>query len=977
MSQAATFSKVESTKRVSERERIQLLSAIEASTNPTERSKKVDALTHHHDGDGARTLIGLYARAPSNELRRELLFALGKNGHERAVLMLLRVMRDRRAAHTSAMATSALGASDSPLAAAALALELKQIAEHQNPALLRKELPLALVHLEHSDAAACLGEAFATMFHALNEKHPSTAGQEALVLAVGRHVAVEAWPTLSSLLQRVLAATDEHVPPKESFVEALLITAGSIGDASARKLLQQAQSAAKGRLQQDADVASARHGHDLAEAALERLQAHEDIPLSVWLERVRSLQHQQIEIAFASARSLKRYAHLPNFNASVAEAIEGLAPHLRCVFAGVLALPLDPLPLLKAASEGSDQPAHSLNALATLATTAARRDPQFARKLCQELSTEQWLALGACVSLPDLVGELQTLARSTAPQPIRMAAVHALAMQGVISGPGSEVWMDVCLALRRVVQRLRPESGAAINDDQVAVFQRAIRALGELSGSDPAVLQILREILHGETGKDSGTKSSAYLALGQLGSDDAAHIVWQRLEQIQDETDELDKALSTLAWSDYRPRDPSALKRHLDTAAAHSRSSLLRLLSRIKVEGASKVVLQAMVDHAPFVRHLGLVAARDNHSPDVMNELLAVLSGHRGEDQVARSIAIYSIAGSGDTRAQLELLNRLVEQHDYAGLLHASRHLVSEPSDGLGRLVEAVEQAVEKAKGLGENQKQNESPLVALAEWRERLARLQGMAPKQRAGIQSQDIEARRDSDVDPALTQSIDSYPTFAEEVKAALRNAELTYSHPELFHSGVDKSTMVVEYVKAIDLLCQHHVGTQLLDPRMLDARQRKNPLDAMQSRLIQLGLDDDSLDSRAYLRILSCEGFFTPESFPAHKLSLIVRAVMTGRILNDGLRAVDGLRAWAVMLLLFGRDFSAHGANYTPVWQMQRADAALVGRAAQKLASLQDIRNEVAHRRTMLSHEDVALVRTQSIGLVNELVLLLPRD
>ena len=40
---------------------------------------------------------------------------------------------------------------------------------------------------------------------------------------------------------------------------------------------------------------------------------------------------------------------------------------------------------------------------------------------------------------------------------------------------------------------------------------------------------------------------------------------------------------------------------------------------------------------------------------------------------------------------------------------------------------------------------------------------------------------------------------------MKTVLRNAELTYKHTDLFDDRVDKSTMIVEYVKSIDILLQ----------------------------------------------------------------------------------------------------------------------------------------------------------------------------
>lgn len=68
---------------------------------------------------------------------------------------------------------------------------------------------------------------------------------------------------------------------------------------------------------------------------------------------------------------------------------------------------------------------------------------------------------------------------------------------------------------------------------------------------------------------------------------------------------------------------------------------------------------------------------------------------------------------------------------------------------------------------------------------------------------------ASRPPDLDQRLGALLAGYAAYGEPVKATLRRAELMYRHPELFDETVDRSTIAVAYVKAIDLMLQDRVG------------------------------------------------------------------------------------------------------------------------------------------------------------------------
>ena len=214
---------------------------------------------------------------------------------------------------------------------------------------------------------------------------------------------------------------------------------------------------------------------------------------------------------------------------------------------------------------------------------------------------------------------------------------------------------------------------------------------------------------------------------------------------------------------------------------------------------------------------------------------------------------------------------------------------------------------------------------------------------------------------LDSELAGYIPGFARYGEMVRSALRSAELTYRHPELFGERVDKASAVVEYVKAIDLLLQQYVGGQLFGYGSGDMVVR------MQSRIVQLQLTDVVLPMQRVLRDLQCESFFSSDSFPLGKLSKLAATILSGKIAHDQMRAFDGLRAWSIALLLFGRTFQFRSTPLSPLLKV----AAEAGDAACELAAqlnvLQDERNDAAHRGTVVRVTELGELRQRSLAVL----------
>ena len=217
---------------------------------------------------------------------------------------------------------------------------------------------------------------------------------------------------------------------------------------------------------------------------------------------------------------------------------------------------------------------------------------------------------------------------------------------------------------------------------------------------------------------------------------------------------------------------------------------------------------------------------------------------------------------------------------------------------------------------------------------------------------------------IDASLGKELRGFEKYSATIKSVLRSGEVTWQHPELFDARVDKSTVLVQYVKAIDLLLQEKIGSQMF------LGQGANFLQKMQSRVIRLELDEETSWDSQIVVSLDCSMHFSRDSFPAHKLMGICRSIMTGQIMKEQYKVVDGLRAWAILLLLFGRSFKFRGQAMDSLFPMLKSSNDGVCRIARAMNDLQEARNRAAHRGTVLEKDNIKDLRDLSAALLNDL-------
>lgn len=249
--------------------------------------------------------------------------------------------------------------------------------------------------------------------------------------------------------------------------------------------------------------------------------------------------------------------------------------------------------------------------------------------------------------------------------------------------------------------------------------------------------------------------------------------------------------------------------------------------------------------------------------------------------------------------------------------------------------------------------------LPKLREFKDQLALHQKGFSKQKSTPTDADILA-----IDHEIEKMIPSYKHFDETSKAALRSAEVTFKHPELFDAFVDKSSVVLGYSKAIDIVLEKQLGRKILFPKL------ESKLNEFQNVVHSLTLNEDYPQAEKVLRLLQLEKHFSVQSLPVHKMGLVAQGIMNSKIMNEHFKILDGLRAWSVMLLVFARKSSALTKPLISVVEDEQSCILL----AKKLMWLQDVRNPIAHRQTVVDHKDVEQIREevfQILKLMNKLL------
>ena len=903
-----------------DQETLKLLNILESSEDDDRRRAAIFGLSDQGGMNAARILIETFERSMWRSTKFAIIQALGNIRHERTTEFLCQMAMGIDDFAMAAEAVLALGQTDDPVAGEFLA----NITRSPDHPLLREALS-ALGSMNFFPCQKEVGE-FLTKKSAIV---PTSVFQNA-VLAAG----LRGYRKFLNAVKSI-ALNQPSGPMFNTAVMAL----GRIGDADALKFLE------------GIDTRHRVFAHQLKLSAIEHIR----LRLGFTIEDAVSAA-LSATTSSAARQAWQILAAFPDESRS--EAIQLLASDAplsfraieRLVFFNSEALSDD----LKFINDHAGTLSNEL--FAAIAREHVLVHPR--ESFLKEVSVH---GSGLLIRLLNYVriekGEdllFDILTNHQTPKDLRFSAVNALVAQSLMQGVSfiaiQPLAVDVRTACgKRLVRLIESEQ-----DD--ALKARMIRALGQIHYLGPDAVNLLRETL-----KVPGPLTdAAYAALALCNSDEATKIISKRLRQIigsAEHRHEVASAVRGLARCDS-VADASCLVQLSEETRRDLKPALLKILSGTSVPELTDFVAQSIAEQDFQNRILAIVAAKKHHSSAIWDHLFELLD-HPNACVAGR--ALDTITTSGGQAAHVRLFEKLSERiADENFCRKVFRSLTPRPGDSYEGVLAIIDRLITERPGSLSDQEM----LQAALNLRDNLAVIDITNPITADNHTRKNLSHKEKHVIDEVLTRDIRGYSRYSEVVKSVLRSGEVTWQHPELFDARVDKSTVLVQYVKSIDLLLQEKIGSQMFLGQGADFLQK------MQSRVVRLELDDDSGYGPDLVTDLDCSLYFSRDSFPAHKLALLCRSVMTGLIMKEQYKVVDGLRAWALLLLIFGRSFKFRGKLIDPLFPLAKSHSDGIARIARAMNDLQDERNRAAHRGTILEMRNMQEMRSLCAALLNDL-------
>ncbi len=391
------------------------------------------------------------------------------------------------------------------------------------------------------------------------------------------------------------------------------------------------------------------------------------------------------------------------------------------------------------------------------------------------------------------------------------------------------------------------------------------------------------------------------------------------------------KACSKLKSHDKSLPKDETIERALSSQNSEHVAAALSFLARHPRQQFLKSVNDHLLDknNSVLTTH-AIVTARTYKSATSVDPLVKCL---KLSSKVIAGRALDTLLAIDSNTARLAVIQYLTENQSEPYIVDKVLRSIKLPENGDEATAELLDKTLSKAQG---------SPL------HDELSQL---ATSLRNGLNDASVLIPSTDvikQLDKFLSDKISGFLKLPDPIKASLRSAEIPHKQPDLFEGSVDKSASVVQYCKAIDLTLEKEFGQKTLFPKL------EQQLHIFQNILRKAELDQEFVNTGFVMRQLGIEHLFEPQTFPALKMKMVARSILTGKILRERTQVIDGLKAWAVLLLLFaGHDF-LWGKPLSPEARLKFQTL------AQKLVDLQDLRNPAAHRQTILTLAPLSEIR-----------------
>ena len=343
-----------------------------------------------------------------------------------------------------------------------------------------------------------------------------------------------------------------------------------------------------------------------------------------------------------------------------------------------------------------------------------------------------------------------------------------------------------------------------------------------------------------------------------------------------------------------------------------------------------------------------LIAARSFKNPDLIESIAPLLE--HGSSPVAGR-ALDALLNYNAPRAVKILLDALNTHFDKPDVAEKIMRCLQIPSQNTEAFIPQVNTIIHKHAAHPQ--------VSALMEYRDKLRR--------NKDVYSEKVTSEQ-NDLDEKISKNIPRYPQFDEHTKAALRAAELPFLHANLFAGQTDKSMPVLQFCKALDLLMERAFSHKILMPQLETSPQRFHHI------LYESNLNGDFCRPQEWLTFFKAGAFFSADTLPAHKMQLIAQGILTGKIFGDMWKVLDGLRAWAATLILFAGMPSATAQSQSDTLLLPAHKRTPALQLAALLNQLQELRNPVAHRQTLLHFaalQDIRTLALQAFQLIGDIL------
>ncbi len=211
---------------------------------------------------------------------------------------------------------------------------------------------------------------------------------------------------------------------------------------------------------------------------------------------------------------------------------------------------------------------------------------------------------------------------------------------------------------------------------------------------------------------------------------------------------------------------------------------------------------------------------------------------------------------------------------------------------------------------------------------------------------------------LDESIVKDLPEFAALPPVIQSTLRSAELLVSESLKADRAFDLAPALIQWCKAIDLTLDRRLGAERFFPLL------ENRLSEVQSQMQSLGLREDYLAPDRFLERIGATKKLPTELIPVHKAKTMTKAFFDGRIAEDRFRVFDGLRAWAVVILVFCRKLP--GKDTARIPSLGQDDELI--HLAKTLMQLQDLRNPAAHRQTYLDREFVNQLRAAALSALS---------